>query len=128
MVELEGVPNGERGRCIGARASIHKGSILWSDVAFSKGDRPFQAIIQSDSSSGWIAWTDAGYSNLYTDISPRNNCRICLGCFQRIEHYIAILEIHQELADEVPEEYLSMAGTITKERVVQAVRDLEEAG
>ena len=63
---------------LGQPVQFHEGRILWSTFPFHDEDRPFELLLRMRDQTGWIVWSDSGYSQMYSPISGRHNHRICV--------------------------------------------------
>jgi len=107
----------------GHNACIHEGRVLWASFSVSESTRPFRSCIESHSESGWILWTDAGYSVLYTPISARHNNRICVAFFKHRQEVIEFMEIHHELSQPLIEETSERVSRILGQRIMEVDKE-----
>lgn len=104
---------------LGHDVGKHEGKIIWSTFKIEDNSSPFKLLLKHPNESGWVVWTDSGYSQLYPPISGRHNHRICAArsCWKSAR--FTLLEIHQELANELNEQPLLELGHLIGARLVK---------
>lgn len=104
---------------IGKQVQSHEGRILWSSFPFSNNDRPFEALLKRKDQTGWVVWSDSGYSQMYEPISGRHNSRICAARSWWTSRRVLMLEVHHELTSEIEADYLQEVGHVIGKRILE---------
>ncbi len=110
---------------VGQTVQSHEGQILWSSFPFHDDVRPFEHLLKRKDQTGWVVWSDAGYSKLYSPISGRHNHRICVARSAWTARRVLFLEVHHELAGEIEPDYLQELGHVIGQRIIDVESSME---
>ncbi|HVP11511.1 MAG TPA: nucleotide-binding protein [Phycisphaerae bacterium] len=105
---------------LGQPIQPHEGRILWASFPFHDDDRPFEVLLKMKDQTGWVVWSDTGYSRMYSPISGRHNHRICAARSAWTARRVLFLEVHHELAGEIEADYLRDIGHVIGQRIIEA--------